>query len=360
MGRLPLGTIHLDLEGKNLVQIIKIILGIFDWKNATLFKKIVFPDLEKGTYVVKIFKENPFFVKERQYIGYAIVQVYEKTTVHINCRIQGIIELSIVDQNKKGVENAQFLLTVDDVIVADFFSDKNGSAFLKAPCYPSKPYTLKIIYKGFLIEEKRVTLGLKNRFISLKELFSIKHYELRFKLKDFWGFAPAIDVNPKLISNEMIYPIYISAEKTGDGEYLIKGIYPAKYTLSMSYKSFDVEKDVSVDKDSSLTFEFPAEYILDFNVMNFYGNQLSEGEISISRNRKIQRIEIGKNGKAITLLTQRDYENFDRVLRNNNVDVPRKETPNVKKLFIPYMKKNFRGNRFRRRSNNLYKRSYSK
>ena len=68
----------------------------------------------------------------------------------------------------------------------------------------------------------------------------------------------------------------------------------------------------------------------------------------------------GKNGKAITLLTQRDYENFDRVLRENNVDVPRKETPNVEKLFIPSMKKNFRGNRFRRRSNNLYKKSYSR
>lgn len=68
----------------------------------------------------------------------------------------------------------------------------------------------------------------------------------------------------------------------------------------------------------------------------------------------------GKNGQAITLLTQRDYENFDRVFRENNVNVPRKETPNVERLFIPSMKKNFRGNRFRRRSNNLYKKSYSK
>jgi len=68
----------------------------------------------------------------------------------------------------------------------------------------------------------------------------------------------------------------------------------------------------------------------------------------------------GKEGKAITLLTQRDYENFDRALRENNVNVPRKETPIVQKIFIPSMKKNFTGNRFRRRSNNLYKRNYFK
>ena len=65
----------------------------------------------------------------------------------------------------------------------------------------------------------------------------------------------------------------------------------------------------------------------------------------------------GKNGKAITLLTQRDYENFDRVQKdNNNVDIPRKETPHIERLSIAPMKKTFRR---MRRSKNLYSHHYS-
>jgi len=71
----------------------------------------------------------------------------------------------------------------------------------------------------------------------------------------------------------------------------------------------------------------------------------------------------GKNGLAITLLTQRDYENFDRVLRDNNLNVKQEETPpDVERVFMPSMRSNFRGNRnnrgnrFRKRGNNLYRR----
>ncbi len=68
----------------------------------------------------------------------------------------------------------------------------------------------------------------------------------------------------------------------------------------------------------------------------------------------------GKNGKAITLLTERDYDNFNFVLRDNNIDIPREETPKVDKLFVPSMKPKFRrNNRFGRRSNHLYKRRHS-
>ncbi|GAG30725.1 unnamed protein product, partial [marine sediment metagenome] len=138
-GRLPLGTIDLDLEG-NIFQKIKTVFGMFDWRNASFFKKIKFPDLEPGTYVVKIFRENRFFGKERQYIGYAIVELQSDEKVHIFCRPQGSVKLSIFDQNDKGVENVRFLLNSGDVPIIDSVSDKNGSVILKAPCYPLKPY----------------------------------------------------------------------------------------------------------------------------------------------------------------------------------------------------------------------------
>jgi len=142
----------------------------------------------------------------------------------------------------------------------------------------------------------------------LKESFSIEHYKLNLELKDTWGFAPAVEVNPTLTSSEMEDSINIPAEKTEDGKYLFLGLYPAKYTLSMGYKSFDVEKDVSIDKDNSLDILFPAEYALDLNIMNSYGDTLSDGEISVTRNKKTERTSVNKNGKEKISVPPGKYE----------------------------------------------------
>ncbi len=64
----------------------------------------------------------------------------------------------------------------------------------------------------------------------------------------------------------------------------------------------------------------------------------------------------GSKGMAITLLSERDYENFDRVLTQNTLNIPREETPNVEKIDTPSMRKRHG----RRRSNNLYRRGYSR
>ena len=59
----------------------------------------------------------------------------------------------------------------------------------------------------------------------------------------------------------------------------------------------------------------------------------------------------GNDGIAINLLTERDYDNFNFVLRDNNLDIPSVETPQVEKIILPSMHSNrnrgFRNN-FRR------------
>lgn len=44
----------------------------------------------------------------------------------------------------------------------------------------------------------------------------------------------------------------------------------------------------------------------------------------------------GKNGKAITLLSERDHENFTRVLANNDVNIQKKETPHIERARIVF------------------------
>jgi len=309
VSRLPVNEdIQFESDKTKLFKKLIFALRLFDWRNTSFFKKISFPNLEPETYIVKIYKENPLLAKHRQYIGFAIVDLKEDDFIHVYCRPQGTTKLFVMDQNEKGVEHVRFVIESDDIIIAEKFSDTNGNAFLEAPCYPRKPYNLKTIYNGFLVEEKEIHLGLKNHLIPLERSFSMELYKFNLKLKDTWGFAPDVEVNPQLTSSEMVDPIYISAKKIDEGEYLFTGLYPADFVLSMNYKSFDVEKDVSIDADESMDLMFPAEYKLDFHVMNSYGDMLESGQIDISRGGKRVSIEIKENGKATLFVPPGEYE----------------------------------------------------
>jgi hypothetical protein len=308
VSRLPLASIELDLEGKNIFQKIKTLIGLFDWGNTSLFKKIVFPDLVNGTYVVKIFKENPFFNKQRQYIGFGIIDVNKDTTTHIFCKPERKIRFNVFNQNKKDVENVLFLLQSNDVTIADAISDKNGNVIIKAPCNQMKSYSLKILYQGFLVEEKHIKLGWLNNIFELKDSIKINLNDFELKIKDTWGFPPAVDLKPTLTSKNMIEPIYIRADEIKKGEYLFYHVYPSEYLLDISYKSFDVNKQVDIDTNKKLDVTFPAEYKLDFNIMDSYGSNMKNGRISISREHKKMTFQINENGLSDVSVPPGSYE----------------------------------------------------
>ena len=307
VGRIGLSSIDLDFEG-NIFQKLRKAIGMFDWRNISFFKKIVFPDVTAGRYVVKIYRENPALSKQRQYIGYASFEVEQDTRIDINCRTEGKIKLSAKNQNNEGVKNIKFLLVKDDGVAADSISDENGSAVLKAPIYPTKPYTLKVFYQGFLVEEKKIKVGLLNRIIAKSETFKVPFFKLSLSVKDLWGFSPEIDVNPTITSPDMFEKNVISPQKIGDGEYIFTNLYPADYVLSMNYKSFEMVENVKLDNDGSLSLDFPAEYALDFDLMNSYGYQLDGGYITVLRNGREIKKSINENGRATMVVPPGKYK----------------------------------------------------
>ena len=307
-GRLPLRSIDFDFDDTNLVEKIKLAFGIFDWRNLSFFKKIRFPDLEAGRYLIKVYKENPRFGNERKYIGFTLVDLNEETSVNVYCKPEGTAELSIMDQNSDGIKNVKFQLLSDETIISSMSSDNNGNVVLKAPCYRKDPYLLQVIYQGFLVEEREISLGLKNSLTSYKYDFSTSLYQLKLKLKDTLGLAPAVDVNPMLTSSEMIDHNMISGEKQGDGEYLFIDLYSADYILKMSYKSFVPEIKLGIGNDKTLEFEFPAEFTVDFNCMNSYGALMEEGEISLDREGKGPNVRITSKGIAEVIVPPGVYD----------------------------------------------------
>ncbi len=308
VGRLSLGSISLNMTGKNLRQKLQMVLGIFDWKNLSVSKKIRFPDLDSGEYLVKIYRENPRFAKEHQYIGFGLVNLTKDTAIRIRCRPQGAIAVSLTDQDKKGMENVRCVLEIDNTTIAEAGTDSEGNAHIFAPCYSLKPYQLKLFYQGFLIGEEQVRMNGLRRFIDMKKSFSLERYSISLTVTDTWGFVPAVDVNPTLVSREMAIATSIRAESGKDGSYQFSNLLPASYQLSLSYKSFRLEQDVSLEQATTLVVMFPAEFALDLSVFNSYADLLSYGEVSLQRNGKTKSISIQQNGTATTLVPPGDYE----------------------------------------------------
>lgn len=308
VSRLALGDVNFDFEGKKVFEKIKMVLGIFDLKNSSLFKKIVFPDLVEGTYVVKIFRENPLIGKERKYIGFGIVEVKENTNLRIFCTANAKSSFSISDQNDNGIENVDFYLIFNDELISDSNSDENGSAILNAPCKLKDKYLLRVFYKGFLIEEKEIRLGFFNKFKEYKDNFNLDLYNLNVKLTDKWGFTPAVDANIFVTSNDMYKKETISSEKIDNSNYLFEKLISADYLLSLKYKSFELEENINLEDDKTINLEFPAEYKTKINVFNNIGANVNGGTIYVSRNNKKINTEINSKGKASFLVPPGTYD----------------------------------------------------
>ena len=308
VGRISITGTDLDFEGKTLIEKIKMAVGLFDWKNASFFKKIVFPDIESGKYTVKIFKENPLFSKERQFIGFTTVDIKEDTTSNIYCSPQGSIDVTILDQDDKPVEGVVYSLEYGGNVISDGLSSLNGTCIINAPCKSSENYVLKAFYNGFLVHEQSIKLGLKNYFKPISIKLSIERYSLLLDIKDTWGFKPAVDVNPVLTSEDMQLETKIIPEKIDSGSYVFNGLTKGNYILLTSYKSFEKIEEINIQKDKTIELIFPAEYAVGFNLYDNHAQSLSEGKILIKRNVEETEVEINKKGLADINVPPGDYD----------------------------------------------------
>ena len=299
VSRLALGSMDFDLEGKSFFEKIKTVFGIFDIKNSSFFKKIVFPDLEPGIYVIKIFRENTIFGDESKFIGYGIVDVSDNTSVRIFCSSQGSCNFNVFDQDEKGVEGVKFYLLHDDVIIADGISDINGSAVLKAPTSIRTSYTLRVLYKGFLIDEQEVRLGLINHFKNYVDKYNVNLYDLNIRLIDKWNQIPEVEVNLAITSKDMFEPMTISAKKESFDKYVFDNLIGEDYVLNLKYKSFELKENIKVEGDKTIELVLPAEYTVSLNVMNNIGMNIDSATIVISRNNKDIKVDIDKNKKSV-------------------------------------------------------------
>jgi hypothetical protein len=314
VGRLSLSEgMDLAFENTTLIEKIQLIVGLFDWGNASFFKKIRFPDLDPGPYLVKIYRENPLFRDEREYIGFTSVDVTENTSTHIFARPEGETRLTIVNQNGDGVQGATARLQYGNVTIAAAASDENGSLILRAPRIVRAAYTMQTLYKGFLMDEKMVRVQKRPEALMTTDEIAVSLYTYDVSIEDTWGLPPAVEVNPVLSSREMLEPVMLTATRQAPGSYRFTDLLPAGYTLQMGYKSFTLEEDVILDGDSTGQYMFPAEFEVAASLYNSYGMALSEGKLLVARSGQTLETDIDVEGTATFTVPPGTYTTSARV-----------------------------------------------
>jgi len=297
VGRLSFNQLP-ELEDEKLIEKMKLFLGVFDFKNFTLFKKVIFPNLPPGNYLIKIYKNNPFMSKDKKYIGYQFVNLTDDTKSNIFCNCEGEIKISIFDQNKNEIENVKVLLLDGDNAIAEGYTDKNGEVTLVAPCKIFKKYNLKMFYKGFLIHKESIKLGLLSSISPVKKTTNIKVYDFKIKIIDAWGLPPDIKLIPFLNSTKMDETENLFGEQISPGLFQFTSLIPEIYSFNLKYKSEELQEPISIPGEKEKTIIFPLEYQIKMKIYDTYGNTIDNIRLEISRGNKITEI----SGKTLSTL----------------------------------------------------------
>ena len=261
--RLPIcSLLPEDFESLRPIEKLRVIIDMLDFANLSFFKKVCFTGLEKGKYLIKIFRENPFQSEERQFIGYKIVNIADNSYTSVFCKLEGAVSLSFVDKEKTGIQNVKAFLKKDDMIIASGVSDSDGNLKMKVPCGLGQTYTLVTMYKGFLISEEEISMGATRRIVPFEKSFEFDVYHFAVELKDSSGKTPSFDATFKLISNEMYDPIELLPNSDDNGVYSFYKLYPANYTLIFSYDSFEIREKITIPDDETFSIN-----LHDFNVI---------------------------------------------------------------------------------------------
>jgi len=299
-GRLPLKGSMQSEEGSSLKDVLVTAIHMIDFRNFSLFKRVYFESLEPGCYVVKVFKDNPRFGNQRRFIGSTVVDLTKNSSIHMFCHPQGSCEVTVIDQKGSGVADAQVVLFQHSIAIAQNTTDADGVARLAAPCNQKESYQLVVLYRGFELVNESIRLRYSRTMVPFRKTVELSQYDWMVTLVDLWGLPLEIDVIPRLTSTAMQTPIILVSEKKNYDSYQFKDLLSAKYLLQIQYKSFSIEKEISIPSPDGL-FVFPAEFPVKFHVFDSQGNALHGATIQMSRGGKTKEIRLNGSIDAFSV-----------------------------------------------------------
>jgi hypothetical protein len=176
-------------------------------------------------------------------------------------------------------------------------------------------YKLRIKYKSFDIEE------IVN--IPSTSLFNISLYNFIVNLKDKWNLPPDISLNLILSTNEFKKSVVIPGEIISSGKYLFTDLYHADYTLKLFYKSYAIEKSVTIPYyNNEYELYFPALFNVTIKALDKRGSIKENGKIVLIRDS--QEIEGLINNYGIKIFNIPPGVYYTKIYSGNNLIAQRK------------------------------------
>ena len=316
--RVPMNPIETTNDTSVIRQIISIFRS-FDFKNLSFFKKVRFNGIEKGKYVVKICKENPLFRKEKQYVGYAIVDLSKDTKINVFYRPQGSIKITLVDQNQDFIKDSVVQILSDDVVIGSSITDENGEAKINVPVNRLDSYKLVVLYQGIKVYEEPIKIRIGRNLVPLKRSIDIDRYDLKLNLIDKWNLPLEVDPKPTLTTDNNKFQPEITNNK-----YLFSKILGFNYELNLRYKQFELKQKVNVDSNKNLEILFPAEFDANFRIFDSRGNPLDDGTFYITRGVISESNRFSKSFVNLTIPPAKynvDVRSDDEIIGKRSIQV---------------------------------------
>ncbi len=323
LNRLPMKPIG-DTTNMDFLEKTIAVLKSFDLKNFSLFKKVIFENVEPGRYVVRIFKEHFLFNKNPQYIGFKIIDIDGEIEGSVICSREGKMIIDLSDQNNIKVSNAEIFLEKDGAIIYNTKTDENGLAIIKAPIIPEE-YNLKVIYNGLNFYEKPVELNFFEKTNEVK----INRYSLDLKISDNWNLPISIDINPVLKNKNFEKKLLVNPENIVKNNYFFTNLKQGTYEIYMKYKSFVYNQEFSILDNEQLSLKFPAEYEIKIKILDSRGNVFETNKLRLNRENKKFEIK-GKLSEIKLSVPPGEYgieiHNEGNLIAKRDIDIYNKKT----------------------------------
>lgn len=226
-----------------------------DWKNISFFRKAVFSHQKPGEYLAKIYIVDPIFGDEREFIGFENVNLTEDKEIHINCKSQGKINLSFIDQNNERLQGIKTLILKDGYEVHKITCNSEGNSLIGLPAGLSEEYILKSYYKGFFIDEKEISLSFLNNLFPIKRTLDFEVYDLKVKIENSSGNTPDFDIKISLTSSNMEKMVIIEPDRFESGIYYFEKLIPGEYNLTVEYDSIKSTKSINISSEENINLK---------------------------------------------------------------------------------------------------------
>jgi len=293
--RIPMNSI--DQHAQTILEKIKGFIGIIDYTNISLRKRVVFSDIEPGKYTLKIFLENAGLSNDRKYIGFATVNVTEDTSITLRGSREQTISLTLIDQNQEKITNATVKILKDSNIVSQGMTNEQGEIRLFVP-QNAIPYKFEISIHDIVCYNEPVDLH-KFQLRKHYEEIVLERYDLEIRVKDSWSLPPGIDLAPILLDqkgNSLGY-----AERISSGFYQFESLPSGIYTTVLQYKSFTMMEELDLQQDTTLSLTFPALYTVNLTVLDNHGLLCSDVSLLVKRAGKETTFETNSATFSIKL-----------------------------------------------------------